>query len=379
MNMQENNIEGPRGTRPEEYEKTLALGQSIFRGANLARDYSLEWNPGNCENLRIILIDGEPIAHVGFSQREASILGNRVTIGLIGGVCCHPDYRNRGFASACFQDAMAQLTRRGVTLMPVSGRRSLYFRHHCACAGVRYQATIPRDRLQARPPDGVSIRPYSREMLDALLRIYQLEPIRYIRSKDVFATLMERGATEVIFVGDRPVAYIKSQGTRRSEDDGPRSLLLYELTGPRDLIAASLPVLAERENAGKLVLSPLYGTDEAIRIALAGIGATVERGESLSGTVRIINFPLLMEQMSHYFRERLGDDSERLIYYEQDERFVFGFGRQRFELKDRTALALFIFGPQQSKDTIEAPDGSLGDVLRTVFPMPYAFPGNDGV
>jgi len=138
-------------------------------------------------------------------------------------------------------------------------------------------------------------------------------------------------------------------------------------------------VLVERENADRLILSPLYGTDEAIRIALADTGAAVERSEALSGTVRIINFPLLMEQMSPYFRERLGDDFERLIYYEQDEKFVFGFGRQRFELKDRTALALFIFGPQQSKDAIEPPDGPLGDVLRAVFPMPYAFPGNDGV
>ncbi len=378
MNKQENNVEGPRGTRPEEYEKTLALGQSIFRQADLARDYALEWNSGNCENLRIILVNGEPVAHVGFSEREAFILGNRVTMGLIGGVCCHPDYRNRGFASACFQDSMARLTRRAAALMPVSGRRSLYFRHHCACAGTRYQATISRDKLRAKSPDGVSIRPYSREMLDALLRIYQREPIRYIRSKDVLAMLMKRGATEVIFVGDKPVAYAKSRGARQS-DDGSRSLLLYELTGPRELIAASLPALAERENVDKIVLSLLYGTDEAIRIALADMGVTVERSESLSGTVRIINFPLLMEQMSHYFRERLGDDFERLIYYEQDEKFVFGFDRQRFELKDRTALALFIFGSQKSGDAIEPPDGPLGDVLRAVFPMPYVFPGNDSV
>ncbi len=378
MTRQENNIEGPRGTRPEEYEKTLTLGQSIFRRADLARDYALEWNPGNCENLRIILINGEPIAHVGFSEREAFILGNRVIMGLIGGVCCHPDYRNRGFASACFQDAIAQLTRRGATLMPVSGRRSLYFRHHCTCAGVRYQATIPRDKLPANPPDGVSIRPYSREMLDALLRIYQREPIRYIRSKDVFAMLMERGATEVTFVGDRPVAYIKSRGIEQSHD-GSRRLLLYELTGPRGLIVASLPGLVERENVDKLVLSPLYETDGEIRIALADIGATVERSETLAGTVRIINFPLLMEQMSHYFRERLGSDFERLVYYEQDEVFVFGFGRQRFELENRTALALFIFGPQQSRDAIEPPGGPLGDMLRAAFPMPYVFPGNDSV
>lgn len=378
MSRQKDNIEGPRGTRPEEYEKTLALAQSIFRRADLARDYALEWNPENCENLRIILINGEPIAHVGFSEREALILGNRVTLGLIGGVCCYPDYRNRGFASACFQDAIARLTRRGATLMPVSGRRSLYFRHHCACAGVRYQATISRDKLHATSPESVYVRPYSKEMLDALLRIYQREPIRYIRSKDVFAMLMERGATEVIFVGDGPIAYVKSRGTQQS-NDGSRSLSLYELTGPRGLIAASLPALAERENVDKLVLFPLYRTDEAIRIALADIGVTVERSETLTGTVRIINFPLLMEQMSHYFRERLGNDSERLVYYEQGERFVFGLGRQRFELSDRTALALFILGPQQSKDAIEPPVGSLGDVLRAVFPIPYVFPGNDSV
>jgi len=378
MNKQEDNIEGPRGTRPEEYEKTLALGQSIFRQADLARDYALEWNSGNCENLRIILVNGEPIAHVGFSEREAFILGNRVTMGLIGGVCCHPDYRNRGFASACFQDAMARLTRRGAALMPVSGRRSLYFRHHCACAGTQYQATISRDKLQARSPDGVSIRPYSGEMLDDLLRIYQREPIRYIRSKDVFAMLMKRGATEVVFVGGKPVAYAKSSGTRKS-DDGSPSLSLYELTGLRELIAASLPALMERENVDKLILSSLHGTDEPIRMAVASMRFAIERSESLSGTVRIINFPLLMDQMSHYFLERLGDDFERLIYYEQDEKFVFGFDRQRFELKDRTALALFIFGSQQSSDAIEPPDGPLGDVLRAVFPMPYVFPGNDSV
>lgn len=378
MNKQEYNVEGPRGARPEEYEKTLALGQSIFTRADLATGYALEWNQGNAENLRIILIDGEPIAHVGFSAREASILGNRVTLGLIGGVCCHPDYRNRGFATACLQDSIAQLTRRGITLMPVSGRRSMYSRHHCVCAGVQYQAAIPRDKLPANPPDGVSVRPYSKGMLDSLLRIYQREAIRYIRPKDVFAYLMERGATEVIFVGDKPVAYVKSRGVHQS-DDGSRRLSLYELTGPRGLIVASLPALAGRENVDTLVLSPLYGTDEPTRIALANISVTVERSESLAGTVRIINFPLLMKQMLPYFHERLGNDFERLIYYEQDGKFVFGFDRQRFELKDRTALALFILGAQQSNDIIEPPDGHLGEVLRAVFPMPYVFPGNDSV
>ncbi len=378
MNRHKDKVEGPRGTKPEEYEATLALAQSIFLRADLAKDYALEWNQGNCENLRIVLVNGEPVAHVGFSEREALILGNRVTLGLIGGVCCHPDYRNRGFAIACFQDAIALLTRRGVTLMPVSGRRTMYFRHHCACAGAQYQATISTDKLRTSTPDGIFIRPYSREMLNTLLCIYQREPIRYIRSKDAFAMLMKRGATEVIFVGDRPVAYVKSRGAKQS-DDGSRSLSLYELTGPRELIAASLPALMKRENVDKLILSPLYGTDEAIRIALADMGATVDRSEVLSGTVRMINFPLFMEQMSQYFLERLGDDFERLIYYEQNGRFVFGFGRARFELRDRTALALFMFGPQQSKDVIEPPGGALGGILRAVFPMPYVFPGNDSV
>ena len=86
-----------------------------------------------------------------------------------------------------------------------------------------------------------------------------------------------------------------------------------------------------------------------------------------------------MEQMSRYFLERLGDDCERLIYYEQNGKSVFGFGRERFELRDRTALALFMFGSQQSTDAIEPPDGDLGDILRAVFPMPYVFPGNDSV
>ena len=215
-------------------------------------------------------------------------------------------------------------------------------------------------------------------MLEALLRIYQRESIRYIRPKEVFALLMERGATEVIFVGDRPVAYVKSRGIEQS-DDSSRRLSLYELTGPRELIVVSLSALAARDIVDKFILHPLYGSGEATRIALEKIGVKVERSESLAGTVRIINFPLLMAQMSHYFRERLGNDFERLVYYEQDGKFVFGFGRQRLELEDRTALALFMLGAQQSKDAIKPPDGILGDILSEVFPIPYVFPGNDGV
>jgi hypothetical protein len=215
-------------------------------------------------------------------------------------------------------------------------------------------------------------------MLEALVRIYQREPTRYIRSKEVFAMLMERGATEVIFVGDRPVAYVKARGLEQS-DDGSRLLSLYELTGPGELIVASLPALAERDNIDTFILHPLDGADDATRLALENIGVKVERRETLAGTVRIINFPLLMAQMSDYFRERLGNDFERLVYYEQDGKFIFGFGRERFELADRTALALFMLGAQQPKDDMDRPDGALGDILSEVFPLPYVFPGNDGV
>ena len=163
-----------------------------------------------------------------------------------------------------------------------------------------------------------------------------------------------------------------------------RDLALAEMTGVafhahQVTTAAALPALAEREKLDHITLSPLYGTDTAVRWALAPLGVAVERNERLAGTLRIINFPLLMEQMAPYFRERLGEDFERLIYYEQEGKFVFGFGRQRFEIPDRTALALFLFGPQQSKDAVEPPAGPLGEVLQAVFPMPYVYPGNDNV
>jgi len=176
----------------------------------------------------------------------------------------------------------------------------------------------------------------------------------------------------------RPVAYAKSRGVSEA-DDGSRTVTLYELTGPRDLIVAVLPAFVDRDEADRIIFSPVYGTDESLRAALACIGVTLERSEALSGTVRVLSFPLLMQQMASYFRERLGRDAERLSYYEQDGKFVFGFDRERFELEDRTALALFLLGAQQPKDAIEPPSGLLGDVLRSVFPMPYVFPGNDSV
>jgi len=375
-------IEGPRGARRDEFEATVELGNNVFllpdgspRRLNVT--HSLLWRPENHENMRIVLVNGQVVSHVGISEREYVALGNRVRVGFIGGVCTRADHRNRGFAGACLQDAIARLTRRGAALMPVSGRRTLYFRHHCACAGTRYCATLTRAQLAAGTPEGLAVRPYSEDMLDDLLRMYQTEPMRYVRSRDVFAVTMQRGSTEVVLAGGRPVAFVKYR--LKEEEGGKKHAAIAELAGPRETIRDALVLWAQRDLWDTAYIGPLYGTDDAARVALRGIGVHVVREDSLAGTVRVVNFPLLMACMSDYFRERLGSDWDRLIYYEQDGQFVFGLGRERFELADRTQLALFMLGASQSKDDVEPPAGALGDLLRAVFPIPYVFPGSDSV
>jgi len=109
-------MDGPRACREDELNEVISLINSVFRAGtdqDIRTDYPLVFNQAGLEYMRIIRVDGRIVAHVPVSPREVRAEGDGFTIGIISPTVTHPDYRHRGYATACLRDCVRIMEERG--------------------------------------------------------------------------------------------------------------------------------------------------------------------------------------------------------------------------------------------------------------------------
>ena len=140
-------MEGPRAVRASELDELMALVNGVFRagGGRMRECFPTLFCEENLDNVRLIKEDGRIVSHIGVCVRDVISQGVRFTVGNVGAVCTHEDYRKRGHAEALLRHFNAKLRGDGVDLLFVSGDRTLYRRHGCARVG-----KVSQDRKSTR-------------------------------------------------------------------------------------------------------------------------------------------------------------------------------------------------------------------------------------
>ena len=192
-------MEGPRGTRKEEFTQVIRLVNYVFRESsnrpsNMEKWYPLLFNNDNLENMRIMCEDDRPVSHLGISESEIVIYGCKTKIGSIGAVCTHPEYRKRGFASLLLEDGIKKMNEDGADIALVSGGRNLYKRAGCVEAGRVHKFRISGSDLKRFNTQKVEVFPYQERNLENIVGVYQKEVVRFFRSLEDFKRILTAGA-----------------------------------------------------------------------------------------------------------------------------------------------------------------------------------------
>src|SRR5579862_8267342 len=145
-------MDGPRAVRLDEMDALRKLTDVVFR-PGMPEQYPQLFNNENLDNLRVCFDGSTCVSHVGMTQRNASLMGCTIRVCCIGSVATHPDYRNQGLASACFESAVEKAYADGVDVMIVSGGRGLYTRNGCPRLGRDYKVKISTEGLREYPID----------------------------------------------------------------------------------------------------------------------------------------------------------------------------------------------------------------------------------
>lgn len=102
-------MDGPRACREDEFDEVIALINSVFRAESdqdIRADYPLVFNQAGLEYMRIVRVDGQIVAHMPVAPRGIRIGGDGFTAAIISPTLSHPDYRHRGYATACLRDCV---------------------------------------------------------------------------------------------------------------------------------------------------------------------------------------------------------------------------------------------------------------------------------
>jgi len=348
------NYEGPRGTRREEFGKVMELVEGIFvrareRGTNMGDGFPLLFNQDNLENMRIFLLDGKPVAHIGFSVVEATLYGCRLKIGMVGAVGTDPMHRGRGLAGRLLGDCMGKLLEDGVDFVMVSGIRSLYYRAGCVMAGRAYAYDVTAQKSEKALEDlrlPCRIREYEPSRIGELIAIHEAEPVRYLRTREDFAALLDertyaRPKTFLIDLDGEAVAYVCIE--TRWGDEG--ACWIEEYAGSREAIVAAVPQLLRLLGLKVLRITAPHHDRE-----LMGALARMERPRpsGFGGTMRIIDPHGFLEKLKPHFMERIGESARGIAYTGERGRPAISLGHEAVEFGDERDLTWMLFGQPEA-------------------------------
>jgi len=368
-------MEGPRGVKKEEFDELVKLVNMVFRPETqmMKKEYQILFNEENLENLRVIVEEGKPVSHIGTLERDISIFNCRSRVGLVGSVCTHPNFRGRGYATTLLNDCIKRFEQHGCDFMFVSGIRRLYDSADCLSIGQVYRLEVrERDLWRFEKNEGISIDGSAEKYLEEMIRVYNEKVVRFIRPKKDWEIAIRNK-----FVMNVPCEFLiikekeKFKGYFIVHFSERKIAEVKEYAGDKKALIDAIPHLFERYRlAGFVWPVPYEDKDLAKLVQDKGVSTTII---PIDGTVRILNFPRLMERMRPYFRERIGKEADKMKFEERDGKYLVLLGEEEFVMEDRRSMTWTILS-RPGGYKIEG-EGKLRNYLRKILPIPFIWYG----
>jgi predicted N-acetyltransferase YhbS len=342
----------------------------------MGAEYPLLFSEWNCEQLRVIEREGQLVAHVGISIRDAIVLGTRLRVASIGAVGTDPGCRGQGMASALMEDARIHSRARGASLMLISGGRGLYHRLGYVTVG-----RFTGHRAAAGPAVGVTIAPMAAEELAVVIALHQQEPVRFLRPRENWEALLAAGMlmnqpADLLIVRQdaERVAYLAVQRPVVGRDGQPGPARVMEWAGSRRAVAGALPGVAARYNVPEAALVALAddGDWQAEARRCGYPGAPVQ----FSGTLGILDPARFLESVRPVLEERLGSDLGGLVVAPAGTGALLRLRGEVLELATMGELTALVFGgdTEEARRVPPAPP-RLAALLAEAFPIPLLWYG----
>jgi GNAT superfamily N-acetyltransferase len=393
MNTLLEQLDGPRLIEREELIDSLHLFRLCFGGPEIENEEEILANhvPPRRGGIYALLHEGKPVSQIVTFHDSLKVYDGVIRAGSIGGVCTHPNYRGQGLASHLLKHCTQQLTKEGARLMLISGDGGVYTHAGNVLQG-KYMYFLIKPEQPSRwrsTPDDLVLRRVT--SADALFcsQLYQAESIHFIRRPSDWSAMLQNPMSNTYIHADpwivermgRAVAYLfLGIPYGLSESAGVR--YVSEYTGSRVALVDAIPVLMTANHLQNLTWPVAWQDAELIQL-LQDSGYLGNITNLDGHTLRIINFPSLMNDLRPILRARLDAKLLRGLRFEQSGPLLGGTGTDRYTITrgpdrlelDGAGMTLLAMGNADPlAEAVHAP-GALAEVISALFPLPSFLPG----
>ena len=168
-----------RGARESELEQVVELSCLAFDSDDHERYWQYVQGDSSYRpsQTRVVVVNGKVVSTLRVWERRIRVGESLVTMGGIGGVCTHPNYRGVGYASALMRDTIGYLKTTGYdigalfTIIP----DEFYSKLGWVSLPLRSSIVMCNSSIEAEMPPGWQITDFTPETdLDAVAKLYDI-------------------------------------------------------------------------------------------------------------------------------------------------------------------------------------------------------------
>lgn len=368
----------PRSARPEEFESAINLINKVFRttrGHNPTMQYEFPMllNKDNIENMIVIAKDGEVVSDVNYLIQDATIEGNDIKIASIGAVCTDPNHEGNRYSSRILDFVEEKMFKDGVDIVTISGTRTLYTRRKCSLVKNCYKYTIYPKVIDT----DFDIKEYDEIYLDEIIRLYNQNSTRFLRSKSQFKSLLESATIPwgnytykklVILSENELIGYLVLRIVNGEMKTGE----VVEMYTKFDCSYEILQYVGNKYNLESINQNihkkdyknqpSNYDTKESVKLA---------------GSVKIINYEKLCKNLNRYFKQYIDESIvDNMEFKFINEKYIMKYNDEELVISDIDILnKLFLQGPEVLKNELENLK-NIREFANKVFPINFVWTSN---
>jgi hypothetical protein len=263
----------------------------------------------------------------------------------------------------------------GISLMIISGQGGIYSAYGAEFAGNATEWFVPRGSFPI--VSNVHLAEYHEADFSSLKRVYETEPVRFLREDAEFATLLQgqtypdlhaRYPFELILKDGKVVAYAILDLSDDEEDD---TLGLKEFGGDRQALREGFDLLLSKY--GRMRMHFATDPHDPVENDLAGCE---KRAIHQYASLKIIDYPAFMDSLKPYWEIVVPESKNRITYRVESGNYVLGVGSERMLIKDAVSLTRMIFGYTEPLNLDFSGSPEIEKWVRQIFPIPFAWTHN---
>jgi predicted acetyltransferase len=375
-------MEGPRACKREELNQVIALINKTFRttfefNPTMQEEFQLLLGKKNINNMRVILECGIPVANMNFYKSTILIEGSPIKTATVGAVCTEATSRGKGYSSSLLDDSERLMKEDGIRLMLVSGTGRLYLRRGCTEVGKCYKFRLqPSQDIH----ENLQLQEYDNSKIDTIIKLYNRDNTRYYRTREEFKYLLDGATTpwsnftyKVFLVKDSKdyCAYIILRIANEKEGKWGS---VVEAAGDREILCNALEEIIRLNNLKNIEYSSTFNDASTRVLKLKDKGFTKH---TLQGTVKILDFKGLMQDLMPYFAQYVDKDIiENISFSEENGKYFFSLNNEILEVQNINDLNRLVFGIFQDVALVLSNKPVLNKFINSVFPIPFVWTAN---